>query len=254
MSNHYICCLTVHLYRESVFPTMWKQANVIPLLKKDDPSVLSNYRPVSLLSCVGKVMERIVFKHLYNYFYSNNIFYKYQAGFLPGHSTVFQLLETYDDIVRRIDEGKSCCMVFCDLSKAFDRVWHKGLLHELKMYGIDGNMYIWLKSYLSNRTQRVMYKNLFSTMASLHAGVPQGSVLGQLLFLIYVNDVANNMLSFCRLFADDNCLQYSSNCVKTIENCLNHDLNVLEMWSKKWLLKFNPSKTKVRTTESYFSK
>ncbi len=89
-----------------------------------------------------------------------------------------------------------------------------------------------------------MYKNLFSTKAQIHAGVPQGSVLGPLLFLIYVNDVAHNMSSFCRLFADDNCLQYSSKCIKTIENCLNHDLNVLENWSKKWLLMLNLSKSK----------
>lgn len=106
-------------------------------------------------------------------------------------------------------------------------------------------MYIWFKRYLANWTQRVMYQNIFSTKAQIHAGVPQGSILGPLLFLIDVNDVAHNMSSFCRLFADDNCLQYSSKCIKTIENCLNHDLNVLENWSKKWLLKFNPSKTKV---------
>ena len=240
-----LCLLFNRSLKDCVFPKKWKLANVIPLFKKDDPAVLSNYRPVSLLSCVSKVMERIVFKHLYNYFHSNNIFYKYQAGFLPGHSTVYQLLETYDNIVRNIDEGKSCCMIFCDLSKAFDRVWHKGLLYKLKMYGVKKDMYSWLKSYLENRTQRVIYKNLVSPTESLYAGVPQGSVLGPLLFLIYVNDVADKMSSFCRLFADDNSLQYASKCVKSIEGHLNNDLLSLEEWSKKWLLKFNPSKTKV---------
>jgi hypothetical protein len=90
-------------------------AHVLPLFKKDDPSITSNYRPVYLLSCVSKIMERVIFKHVYNYFHKNDLFYKYQAGFLPDHSTVFQLIETYHSIVKSIDDGKSCCMVFCDL-------------------------------------------------------------------------------------------------------------------------------------------
>lgn len=97
-------------------------AHVLPLFKKEDPSLSCNYRPVSLLSCVSKIIERFVFKNVYNYFHSNNLFYKHQAGFYP-----VQLIETYHSIVKNIDEGKSCCIVFCDLSKAFDRVWHEGL-------------------------------------------------------------------------------------------------------------------------------
>ena len=100
---------------EKVFPSFWKLAHVIPLFKKDDPSVVSNYRPVSLLSCVSKIMERIIFKHVYNYFHCNGLFYQYQAGFLPGHSTVYQLLETYHSIVQNIDKGKLCCMVLRSL-------------------------------------------------------------------------------------------------------------------------------------------
>ena len=144
------------------FPKCWKLANVLPLFKKGDPSVLSNYRPVSLLSCVGKIMERVVFKYVYNYFHSNRLFYKYQAGFLPGHSTVYQLLETYDSLAKAIDEGKHCCMIFCDLSKAFDRVWHKGLLFKLQSYGVGKNLLQWFESYMSFRTQRVLHKNTMS--------------------------------------------------------------------------------------------
>ena len=118
-----LCLLFNRSLRDCLFPDSWKIANVLPLFKKGDPSELSNYRPVSLLSCVGKIMERIVFKYLYNYFHSNNLFYKYQAGFLPGHSTVYQLIETYDCILKAIDEGK-LYIVFCDLSKVFNRVWH----------------------------------------------------------------------------------------------------------------------------------
>ena len=133
---------------------------------------------------------------------------------------------------------------FCDLSKAFDRVWHKGLLFKLETYGISGGLLDWFNSYLCNRTQKVMYKDILSSTSCIKAGVPQGSVLGPLLFLLYVNDVSENMLSFCRLFADDNCIQYSSQNVSCIEHNINHDLLVLEQWSSKWLLKFNPSKTK----------
>jgi hypothetical protein len=105
-------------FGEIAFSSYWKEAHVLPLFKKDDPSLPCNYRIMSLLSCVSKVMERIMFKHVYNVFHKNNLFYKYQAGFLPGHSTVFQLLETYHSNVKSIDDGKFCCMVFCDLSKA----------------------------------------------------------------------------------------------------------------------------------------
>lgn len=230
---------------DRIFPSFWKIAHVIPLFKKDDPSLVSNYRPVSLLSCVSKIMERIIFRHVYNYFHGNNLFYRYQAGFLPGHSTVYQLLETYHSIVQNIDEGKLCCMVFCDLSKAFDRVWQKGLIFKLQTYGLSGDILQLFSSYLNHRSQKVMYKDLFSSKLDLYAGVPQGSVLGPLLFLIYVNDVAENMMSMCRLFADDNSLQQCSYNILDIEYKLNHDLHILESWSDKWFLKFNPSKTKV---------
>jgi hypothetical protein len=165
-----------------MFPSSWKIAHLIPLFKKEDPSIASNYRPVSLLSCISKIMERIIFKHVYNYFHCNDLFYRYQAGFLPGHSTVYQLLETYHNIVQSIDDGKLCCMVFCDLSKAFDRVWHKGLIFKLQTYGITGDILQWFKSYLCSRSQRVLYKDLLSSKLNVFAGVPQGSVLGPLLF------------------------------------------------------------------------
>ena len=158
---------------EKVFPSFWKLAHVIPLFKKDDPSVVSNYRPVSLLSCVSKIMERIIFKHVYNYFHCNGLFYQYQAGFLPGHSTVYQLLETYHSIVQNIDEGKLCCMVFCDLSKAFDRVWHKGLLFKLQTYGISGDLLHWFSSYLGQGSQKIMYKDQLSSQLDIFLVYPR---------------------------------------------------------------------------------
>lgn len=135
-------------------------------------------------------------------------------------------------------------MIFCDLSKAFDRVWHEGLLFKLHTYGVTGNLFKWFDSYLVNRKQRVLYRNFMSTPKPVYAGVPQGSVLGPLLFLIYVNDIANSMLTSCRLFADDNSLQHAAFNLHDIECNLNQDLESLGSWSKKWLMSFNPSKTK----------
>ena len=117
---------------ESCFPNSWKVANVTPIFKKGKKNSASNYRPISLLSCCGKLFERVVFKHMYNFFLDNNLLYKYQSGFLPNHSTTFQLVDIFHHICQTFDNRQFSCMVFCDISKAFDRVWHKGLLFKLK--------------------------------------------------------------------------------------------------------------------------
>ena len=118
--------------RERHYPEPWKKNNVVPLFKEDEEDEPSNYRPVSLSSPVGKVMECVVFKNLYNHLHSNNLLYKYQSGFVPGHSTTFQLIDIYHHICQSFDNKQYSCMVFRDISKAFDRVWHKGLIFKLK--------------------------------------------------------------------------------------------------------------------------
>ena len=118
--------------REKTFPDPWKRNMVVPIFKKSDRCYPSNYRPVSLGSPLGKIMERIVVKNLYNHLYTNNLLYKYQSGFIPGHSTTFQLVDIYHHIYQAYDNKQYACMVFCDISKAFDRVWHKGLIFKLK--------------------------------------------------------------------------------------------------------------------------
>lgn len=230
---------------ENTYPCCWKKANVMPLFKKGNKDMPSNYRPISLISCVGKIMERVVFKHIYNHLITNNLIYKNQSGFLPGHSTIYQLIDIYNQICKAFDDKKSTCIVFCDISKAFDRVWHKGLMFKLRQNGIRGNLLKWLASYLINRSQRVFVGSTFSNEKNINAGVPQGSVLGPLLFLIYVNDIAHSMLSTVRLFADDSSLAISTSDINHMELTLNSDLTNITEWSKQWLVQFNPAKTEV---------
>lgn len=230
-------------FREGIFAEIWKVSNVLPLHKKGDKSILSNYRPVSLLSGVSKLQERVVFKNVYNFLHENNILYKYQSGFLPNHSTTFQLIDIYQHICQTFDNNQFSCMIFCDVSKAFDRVWHKGLIFKLKQHGINGALLNWLSDYLNNRKQKVVIKSCISSQKTVNAGVPQGSVLGPLLFLIYVNDISDSLLSLTRLFADDTSLFYSASSLNDIEGIVNHDLLVLSAWAKQWLITFNPLKT-----------
>ena len=134
-------------------------------------------------------------------------------------------------------------MVFCDVSKAFDRVWHKGLIFKLKQYGISGSLLNCVTDYLNNRTQRVVIRSCVSSSLPINAGVPQGSVLGSLLFLIYINDIADSLLSLTRLFADDSSLFCSASSIQDLEGMINHDLKNLAAWAKQWLINFNPLKT-----------
>ena len=236
------------------YPSIWKEANVVPLFKKNDRNLPSNYRPISLLSCVGKIMERVIFKYLYNFLNERDLINKYQSGFQPGHSTVFQLIEIYDRICKSLDNKEYTCIAFCDISKAFDRVWHRGLLHKLKSYGIKNNMLAWFKNYLSDRKQCVVLNSTKSEYLSVKAGVPQGSVLGPLLFLIYINDISDSFSSLTRLFADDSSLSSSSRDLSVIEREINNDLTKLAEWAKSWLVLFNPNKTEiVLFTNRFFS-
>ena len=215
----------------------------MPLYKKGASDLPSNYRPISLLSCIGKLMERLVYKHIYNHLIVNNLIYKNQSGFLSGHSTVYQLIDIFHQICQSIDSKMYTCMIFCDISKAFDRVWHQGLLFKLKQSGIDGALLNWIENYLVNRTQKVFIGSSMSTLKQTTAGVPQGSVLGPLFFLVYVNDIVENLLSIIRLFADDTSLAFTSSSLADLEGILNHDLRIISSWARRWLVDFNPSKT-----------
>ena len=224
-------------------PLIWKEANVTPIFKKDDPSVVSNYRPISLLSTVGKDLEKIVHKHLFNFIRDNNILTTLQSGFVPGDSTVNQLVDIYNTFCHSLDQGKEVRAVFCDISKAYDRVWHRGLLYKLESAGISGSLLLWFKDYLNDRKQRVVLPGSASSWAFIKAGVPQGSILGPLLFLIYINDIVDDIHSCIRLFADDTSLYIIVDNPISAADELNADLAKIHAWAVRWLVSFNPSKS-----------
>ena len=229
--------------QNSYFPSSWKLANVVPVFKKGDKTLSSNYRPISLLSCIGKVFEKCVFKHLHNYLVANNKITPAQSGFTPNDSAVFQLIDIYDTILKAVDEGKEVRAVFCDISKAFDRVWHRGLLFKLRRIGVVGRLLNWFASYLDHRLQRVAMEGSFSEYKEVKAGVPQGSILGPMLFLIYINDIVQEIDSSIKLFADDTTLYLIIEDPIRAANLMDNDLDKVQNWADKWLVKFNPNKT-----------
>ena len=231
--------------KASRFPKIWKRATVIPLHKKDSKNLTNNYRPVSLISIVARVFERVVFKHIYNHLHDNFLLSPNQSGFLPGRSSVTQLLEICDIMCKALDKGTEIRVIFLDISKTFDKVWHEGIVRKLRAFGISGGLLDWFEDYLKDRKQRVAVNGSLSSWGDVLAGVPQGSVLGPLLFLIYINDMTSVIeFSQIRLFADDTCLFLEIDNREDNANKINSDLAKVNEWSRDWLLTFAASKTK----------
>ena len=178
-----------------IFPDDWKCARVTPLFKQGESSDLNNYRPISVISVAAKVFKRIVYDQLYNLLSSEEIISKQQSGFRSLHSTVTALLEATDSWAFNIDRGYVNAVVFLDLKKAFNTVDHEILLTKMNRCGIQGKTLDWFKSYLTNHTQQCSVNGCLPDFTTLKCGVPQGTILCPLLFLIYVNDLPN-CLSF----------------------------------------------------------
>ncbi len=234
-----------------IFPDKLKIAKVSPVYKKDDETLFTNYRPISMLPSISKIFEKVIFNQLYNYFQENSLFYSAQYGFREGHSTELAALELVDRITLDMDKMNTPISIFLDLSKAFDTLNHSILLDKLQYYGIIGTSFDLMKSYLTNRQQFVEMDNTESDMLPLNTGVPQGSILGPLLFLIYINDIAkaSNLFQFV-IYADDTNLNTSIEIVAkrnrrgSVNDILNKELTNVSDWLKCNMLSLNASKSK----------
>ena len=236
------------IYRKSLeleaVPNDWINARVVPTYKKGQRYDCANYRPISLTCILCKVMEDIVVSHIMKHTQMNNILYHFQHGFRNKRSCETQLLEFIDDVAKNMDNGVQTDLCILDFAKAFDKVGHKRLLEKLKWYGIDGVTNRWIEQLLTGRTQSVVLDGISSDSASVLSGVPQGSVLGPCLFLLYINDIAENLQGTVRLFADDTMIYMV---IRSETDAINFqkDLDMLCEWEKTWMMEFHPDKCEI---------
>ena len=224
----HICNLS---FKTGVFPQQMKTANVVPIYKSGDEKIFSNYRPVSVLPVFSKLIERLMYNRLIMFVTNNDLLYKYQFGFQRGKSTYMALLLLVDKITEALDKGECVVGIFLDFSKTFDTVNHDILLQKLSLYGIQDIALTWFKDYLHNRTQYVTYNSIKSIKQKITCGVPQGSILGPLLFSLYVNDLATVSNAFWSvLFADDNSLFISGKDPEVMCDAINNDLAKIQEW------------------------
>ena len=233
--------------QEGILPEDWKLAHVTPIYKnKGAQNMAVNYRPVSLTSVVCKLMESILRKHITDYLTNLKLLSNKQYGFISKRSTVTQLLNYIDECCESLSNGKVVDSIYFDFAKAFDTVPHRRLCKKLEGYGIEGSTLNWIKSFLNGRKQLVKVNDAKSTTDSVASGIPQGSVLGPLLFVIYINDLPDKVLSALLLFADDTKIFKEVNSIAD-SLIIQKDIDALEDWSKDWLLRFHPDKCHVLT-------
>ena len=231
---------------DAIFPDILKISKVSPLHKKECKLDFRNYRPISLLSVFSKIFEKTVYTRIYTYLVKNNLVFEKQYGFRSNYSTNHALISITERIKDFVDSGNYVCGIFIDLEKAFDTVNHEILCEKLNFYGLRGNINNLIRSYLYNRKQFVAINGFNSDLKHLASGVPQGSSLGPLLFLIYINDFR---LCLERTesghFADDTFILFSSAKLGSIESVVNFELKLASKWLKLNKLSLNADKTKL---------
>ena len=238
-----------HIFKLSiefgVFPKKWKIATIVALYKGGGNDNVSNYRPVSLLPVPGKLLEKLVHDHMMEFFENNNILSEYQYGFRKKHSTVDSIATLVDSLLNSINNGDVALAAFIDFKKAFDTVNHNILLEKLLYLGIRGNILLWIKNYISERVQRTICNGVLSGLNDIKCGVPQGSILGPLFFIVYVNDLKNVLMNNnYQLYADDTVIY----CKNTFEGASIDFKNILDrfgVWCSENALTVNVKKTKV---------
>ena len=243
-------CIFQKSYSTSSLPSIWKKSLVVPIFKKGSRHDPLNYRPVSLTSVCVKSLERIICKFMYDYASDNDLLTKDQFGFRAGHSTEDQLLLTYNEISHFLDNGFNVDLILFDFSKAFDVVCHTLLLEKLSKLGITGNILSWIREFLIGRVMNVVVDHQYSQTYDVHSGVPQGSVLGPLLFLLYANFLTHDITVNTKIFADDLKI-YIAIKTDTSHNIMNdmaicqRDIDCLHRVSSSWGLTMNIAKCAV---------
>ena len=229
--------------KQGVVPFEWKEANIIPLFKKGSRNKSENYRPVSLTSVICKLLERLIKDHMVDFLVKHKLLNSSQHGFLKARSCLTNMLCFLEEITKWIDVGSPVDIIYLDFQKAFDKVPHQRLLLKLKAHGFGDSITDWIEQWLNDRRQRVVVDGEVSNWKSVLSGVPQGSVLGPILFLIYINDLDDSITSNILKFADDTKLFRKVN-TDGDKQYLQNDLDRLVKWSEKWQMLFNFGKCK----------
>ncbi len=257
---HPLAMIINQMLHTGIFPDLLKIAKVTPIYKKDDETILSNYRPISLLLVISKFFEKVIFSQTYEYFQREKLFYEGQYGFRKGHSTEFAALETVDKLITDMDKGETPFNIYLDLSKAFDTLNHDILLHKLEYYEVSDSSLDLFNNYLTDRKQYVEYDDVNSDTLHISNGVPQGSILGPLLFIIYINDMSKVSKIFSLImYADDTTLSsilkafqpYTT--THNIDELINSELRKVSEWLIVNKLSLNVSMTNFSLFHTHYS-
>ena len=226
---------------EGSLPDDWKKGNITAIYKKGSKANPGNYRPISLTSIICKLLEAIIRDAIVTHMSVNNLFCDQQHGFVPGRSCITQLLTTFEIWTQAVENGNQVDAIYLDFQKAFDSVPHHRLIRKLAAYGVTGKILRWIETFLTDRKQRVCVEGSLSNWEDVLSGIPQGSVLGPTLFVMFINDMPDAITSLSKMFADD------AKVFRQIENradiaTLKKDLDHLTDWSLKWQMNFNIKK------------